>query len=134
MFHDTNSNCGHYESLLHKNLPAMNIERSNDYLSLVCKDVENYWISIVDELFLHQLHRPITIISNCGDSIFTTICQLITTTKFHVQYLILYIVQTFYYATMGKCKDALVSLKKYLTKSTHVCKLANIYYKYGDTI
>ena len=52
---------------------------------------------------------------NYGDIIFSTICHLIAT-KFDVQYLILYIVQMFYNASIGKCKDALDCLKKYLKK------------------
>ena len=42
LYHDTNSDCGHYEPLLCKRQPAMNIEKSNDYLSLICKDLQNY--------------------------------------------------------------------------------------------
>jgi hypothetical protein len=74
LFQDTNSNCGHYEPLLYKKIPTMNTERYNDYLSLVCKDIENNWKSITNELCMHQLDRPIPTISNCGDSIFSTIC------------------------------------------------------------
>lgn len=57
-----------------KKLPAVNIERSNDYLPHVCKYLQNYWKSIVDELPLHQLDRPTQTISNYGDMIFSTIC------------------------------------------------------------
>jgi hypothetical protein len=43
LFHDTSFDCGHYEPFIYKKLPAMNIERYNDYLSHVCKDIQNYW-------------------------------------------------------------------------------------------
>ena len=50
LFHETNSDYGHYEPFLYKKLPTLNFEESNDYLSHVSKDVENYWKSIGHEL------------------------------------------------------------------------------------
>ena len=101
MFHDTNIDYGQYEPFLCKKLPAMNIDISNDYLLPVCKDIQNYWKSIVNELQLHQLDRPTPTISNCGDIILSTNCYLIET-KFDVQSLRLCIVQTFFNVIMGK--------------------------------
>lgn len=79
------------------------------------KDLESYWKSIANELHLQQLDSPITTISNYGNNIFSTICHLIET-KFDVQFLRLYIVKMFCNAIMGKWKDSMVCLKKYLTK------------------
>ena len=114
MYHDTNFDCGHCEPFLYKKQLAMNIERSNDYLSPVFKDLQNYWKSTANELWLHQLDRPKLKISDCGDRIFSAICQMIAI-EFGVHSLRLYIAQKFCNAIMGKCKDALDCLEKYLT-------------------
>lgn len=92
----------------------LNLDQPNHYLSHVCKYLQIYWKSIVHELKLHQLHRAITSTCNCGDSLFSTICHLIAT-KFDVQTLRLYIVETFCNAIISKHKDALDCWKIYLT-------------------
>ena len=47
LFHNTTSNRGHYEPLLYKKTPILNLDQPNHFLSHVCKDLQNYWNSIV---------------------------------------------------------------------------------------
>ena len=60
---------------------------------------------------MHQLHTTTPTILDCGDSFFSTICQLIAT-KFDIQFLRLYIVQTFFQCNDGKVKRCIGLFRK----------------------
>lgn len=71
----------------------------NEYLSPPCKDLQTYWEIMNDKMQGHRFHKATNIISICGDSVFLSPFHLISL-EFDVEYLRLYIVQTFYNSIM----------------------------------
>jgi hypothetical protein len=130
LFHDANPACGHYEPLLYKKLSTCNLEEPNAYLSLMCKNLECHWNSMMHKMLTHGLRRAITNTSSCGDSLFVAICYLIAK-DFNVQSLRLYIVQSFCNAITSNAPNALHFLHRHLPCNViHHSEITNSWQEY----